>query len=100
MYAGRDKNTNSQTNSSTKHILNTYEGVMQNKIYCIYIMINIYLVELFVFELVFLSLPSYMNISWHISWVVFYINNNINNILIMIEIVIYNFILVHFNILL
>ena len=43
MYDGRDKNTNSQTNSSTKHILNTYGGVMQNKIYlCIYIMINIY----------------------------------------------------------
>ena len=42
MYDGTDKNTNSQTNSSTKHILNTYEGVTQNKIYCIYIMINIY----------------------------------------------------------
>ena len=42
MHDGRDKNTNSQTNSSTKHILNTYGGVMQNKIYCIYIMINIY----------------------------------------------------------
>ena len=43
MYDGRDKNTNSQINSSTKHILNTYGGVMQNKIYlCIYIMINIY----------------------------------------------------------
>ena len=26
MYDGRDKNTNSQTNSSTKHILNTYGG--------------------------------------------------------------------------
>ena len=25
MYDGRDKNTNSQTNSSTKHILNTME---------------------------------------------------------------------------
>ena len=24
MYDGRDKNTNSQKNSSTKHILNTY----------------------------------------------------------------------------
>ena len=33
MYDGRDKNTNSQTNSSTKYILNTYEGV-QNEIYC------------------------------------------------------------------
>ena len=43
MYDGRDKNTNSQTNSSTRHILNTYGGVMQNKIYCNYIMINIYL---------------------------------------------------------
>ena len=32
MYDGRDKNTNSQTNSSTKHILNTYGGVMQNEI--------------------------------------------------------------------
>ena len=31
--------------SSTKHILNTYGGVMQNKIYCIYIMINIYILE-------------------------------------------------------
>ena len=28
--------------SSTKHILNTYGGVMQYKIYCIYIIINIY----------------------------------------------------------
>ena len=45
MYDGRDKNINSQTNSSTKHILNTYGGVMQNKIYCIYIMINIYILE-------------------------------------------------------
>ena len=43
MYDGRDKNINSQTNSSTKHILNTYAGVMQNKIYCKYIMINIYI---------------------------------------------------------
>ena len=33
MYDGSDKNINSQTNSSTKHILNTYGGVMQNKIY-------------------------------------------------------------------
>ena len=40
MYDGRDKNTSSQTNSSTKHILNTY--VMQYKIYCKYIMIDIY----------------------------------------------------------
>ena len=40
MYDGRDKNTNSQTNSSTKHIFNTY--VMQYKIYCKYIMIDIY----------------------------------------------------------
>ena len=33
MYDGRDKNTNSQTNSSTKHLLNTYGGEMQNEIY-------------------------------------------------------------------
>ena len=32
MYDGRDKNINSQTNISTKNILNTY-GVVQNKIY-------------------------------------------------------------------
>ena len=32
MYDGRDKNTNSQTNSSIKHALYAYEGVMQNKI--------------------------------------------------------------------
>ena len=32
MYDGRDKNSNSQTNSSTKHILNTYGGVMQKNI--------------------------------------------------------------------
>ena len=31
MYDGRDKNTNSQINSSTKHILYTYEGA-KNKI--------------------------------------------------------------------
>ena len=42
MYDGRNKNTNSQTNSSTKHILNTYGGVMQNEIYCNQIMINIF----------------------------------------------------------
>ena len=42
MYDGRDKNPNSQTNSSTKHMLNTYGGVMQNEIYCKQIMINIY----------------------------------------------------------
>ena len=41
MYDGRDKNTNSQTNSSTKHILNTYGCVMQNEIYCNSITINI-----------------------------------------------------------
>ena len=40
MYDGRDKNTNLQTNSLTKYILNTYGGVMQNKIYCNLIMIN------------------------------------------------------------
>ena len=33
MYDERDKNTNSQTNSSTKHIVHTYGGV-QNEIYC------------------------------------------------------------------
>ena len=33
MYDERNKNTNSQTNSSTKHILNTYGVVMQNEIY-------------------------------------------------------------------
>ena len=43
MYDGRDKNITSQTNSSTKYISNTYGGVMQNKTYCNYIMINIYL---------------------------------------------------------
>ena len=32
MYDGKDKNINSQTNSSTKHILNTYGGA-QNGIY-------------------------------------------------------------------
>ena len=32
MYNGSDKNTSSQTNSSTKHILNTY-GAAQNKFY-------------------------------------------------------------------
>ena len=30
---GRDNNTNSQTNSSTEHILNIYGGA-QNEIYC------------------------------------------------------------------
>ena len=34
MYDGRDKNTNLQINSSTKYILNTYGGVMQNEFYC------------------------------------------------------------------
>ena len=42
MYDRRDKNMNSQINSSNKYILNTCGGVMQNKIYCNYIMINIY----------------------------------------------------------
>ena len=32
MYDGKDKNINSQTNSSTKYILNTYGGA-QNEIY-------------------------------------------------------------------
>ena len=34
MYDERDKTNNSQTNSSTKYISKTYEGVMQNEIYC------------------------------------------------------------------
>ena len=33
MYDGRDKNTNSQINSSTKYVSNTYRGVMRNEIY-------------------------------------------------------------------
>ena len=33
MYDGRDNKTNSQTNSSTEHILNIYGGA-QNEIYC------------------------------------------------------------------
>ena len=33
MYDGRDNNTNSQTNSSTEHILNIYGGA-QNELYC------------------------------------------------------------------
>ena len=33
MYEERDKNTNAQINSSTKHILNIYGGA-QNEIYC------------------------------------------------------------------
>ena len=31
IYDGREKNTNSQTNSSIKHISNTHGGVMQMK---------------------------------------------------------------------
>ena len=42
MYDGRGKNINLQTNSSTKHILNTHGVLMENEIYCNYIMINIY----------------------------------------------------------
>ena len=34
MYDGRDKNINSEINSSTKYTSNTYGGVMQNEIYC------------------------------------------------------------------
>ena len=34
MYDEKDKNTNSQTNSLTKYILNPYGGVMQHKINC------------------------------------------------------------------
>ena len=33
MYDGRDKNINSEINSSTKYTSNTYGGVMQNEIY-------------------------------------------------------------------
>ena len=33
MHDGRVENINSQTNSSTKHILNTYGGA-QNEMYC------------------------------------------------------------------
>ena len=33
MHDARDKNINSHTHSSTKHILNTYGGA-QNEIYC------------------------------------------------------------------
>ena len=42
MYDERDKNINSQTNNSTRYISNTYGGVIQNKIYCNKIIINIY----------------------------------------------------------
>ena len=40
----RDKNTNSQINSLIKYISNTHGGVVQNKIYCNYLMINIYFI--------------------------------------------------------
>ena len=33
MHDERDNNTNSQTNSSTEHILNIYGGA-QNELYC------------------------------------------------------------------
>ena len=49
MYDGRDKKINSHTNSSTKHILNTYWGAMQNENYCNQIMTNVYILE-YVFE--------------------------------------------------
>ena len=42
MYDGRDKNINSQTNSSIKYISNTHGG--ENEIYCDYIIINIYFI--------------------------------------------------------
>ena len=42
MYDERDKNINLQTNSSTKYILNIHGDVMQTKIYCNKIMINMY----------------------------------------------------------
>ena len=44
VYHERDKNTNSQTNSSIKYISNTYGGMVQNKIYCNRIIINIYFI--------------------------------------------------------
>ena len=42
MYGGKDKNTNSQTNDSIKHISNIRGDMVQNKIYCNWIMINMY----------------------------------------------------------
>ena len=42
MYDGRNKNTNLETNGSIKYISIIYEGVMQNKIYCNWTMINMY----------------------------------------------------------
>ena len=42
MYDGRDKNRYLQINGSIKCILNKYGGVMQNKIYCNQIKINMY----------------------------------------------------------
>ena len=42
MYNGRHKNINSKTNCSIKYISNIHRDVMQNKIYCNWIMINMY----------------------------------------------------------
>ena len=42
MYDERNKNTNSQINSSIKYISNTHGGIMQNEIYYNYVMINMY----------------------------------------------------------
>ena len=42
MYDEGDKNINSQINSSIKYISNTHGGIMQNEIYCNYVMINMY----------------------------------------------------------
>ena len=42
MYDERNKNINSQINSSIKYISNTRGGIMQNEIYCNQVMINMY----------------------------------------------------------
>ena len=47
MYDGRDKNINSQINSSIKYISNTSGGVMQNEIYCNQIIINMYQLQIY-----------------------------------------------------
>ena len=42
MYDERNKNINSQINSSIKYISNTHGGIMQNELYYNYVMINMY----------------------------------------------------------
>ena len=42
IYDARDKNINSQINGSVRYISNTHGGVIQNEIYCNWIMINMY----------------------------------------------------------